>query len=176
MNVPWWLNLYVLMMISLINTGYNKLPNWLLCPVTPTAGFLSEAPPCFASACLCFIGILIVPSVFFKEVTGWHLTLSSCWDFTACREAARSPGVLPNLAECKAFLLITQRVIQSHNYKIQTCWHALAGKFEGTNTWPSNGDRWLKTIFPGAPCDYCANTVTFSPPGLWKSRAATGFV
>lgn len=137
----WWCHLSALTRIScLIDFTSLSLPQLDSC----------QGQPCFASACFCFIGLLIVPSIFFKEVTGWHW-LSSSWDFTAWGEAARSPGVVPKLEECKTFLLITERVIQSHNCKILTCWHAWSCKFKATDTWLSNGDRCFKTIFPGAP-------------------------
>lgn len=44
MNSPWCLSVCVLMMISLISTGYNKLSYWLHFHVPPAAWFLSRAP------------------------------------------------------------------------------------------------------------------------------------
>jgi hypothetical protein len=160
MNSSWWLSLsfYLSMMISLISFGCNKLPYWLLCLVTPAAVFLSQAPVLCMSL-LCFIDLLISPSIFFKEFTGWHLTLLSFWDFTGYGMTDCSLFswlFFPNEQDSNHYSLLHGGMFKCIVAKYGSVDKSLSTLIKvqgGTNIWPSNCDKQLQTIFQGSPCE-----------------------
>lgn len=153
-NSAWWLSLCLLMMIALISFGCNKLPYRLLCLS------LLLLAPChrhhrFASVCFRFIGLLTVPSIFFKKLTAWHLTLLSSQWFYSLQDGCLKPlEFCPRMqialsfhteGSCKLVIAKYGSVEKSLSASIQVQ--------EGTNIWATNTDKQLQTVIPGVSCE-----------------------